>query len=76
MTAQTYINYEMILMQQQFTPTGRVITQPPNWTRRTFSADPIARVFLSSDGSFKAYNKEELILCHGSSVEELQGCFD
>jgi hypothetical protein len=76
MTAQKYISYEIVLMQQQFRPTGRIITQPPNWTRKTFSDQTIARVFVSNDGHFKAYNRAELILCHGDSPDQLEYCFD
>lgn len=77
MTAQLYINYEIILMNQQFKPAGRItVTQPPNWQRRTFSSQTIERVWLSSDGTFKAYNSANLILCHGDSAEQLAGCFD
>ena len=76
MTAQTFINYEIILMRQQFTPAGRIITHPPNWTRRTFSDQVISRVWLSSDGTFKAYNKTDAIVCFGQSADELEGYFD
>lgn len=76
MTMQLYVDYEHILITQQFRPTGRVITQPPNWTRKTFSDQTIARVFISHTGGFKAYNREEVILCHGQTADELAGCFD
>lgn len=76
MTMQHYVNYEIILMQQQFLPTGRVITQPPNWQRRTFSDQTISRVWLSHDGTFKAYNNKDLVICFGQTAEELQSCFD
>jgi hypothetical protein len=76
MTPTKFVSYQSVLQQRGFTFTGRLTAemQPPNWQRHMADAADIQRVWLASDGSFKAYNGLGLILCHGHNAAELASC--
>lgn len=76
MTLQKWIGYELPLRRYNFSPTDRRDGQPANWVRNVpaTSDRDIQRVYIHSDGSYKAYNQRNLIICHGTESFELEGC--
>jgi hypothetical protein len=76
MTQTKFLSYQTVLQQRGFNFTGRLTSEmtPPNWQRHMADAADIQRVWLSHDGSFKAYNGLGLILCHGANASELAAC--
>ena len=80
MTAARFIDYELLLTAYGFkttTPPHRLseVTQSPNWQRDTQDKYEISRVFLYHDGTFRAYRNDGEPVAHGSSPDELRGCF-
>lgn len=76
MTLQKYVEYEQLLKSAGFAPTSVAQIQHNNWVRKPKTSDDrsIVRVYVASDGGFKAYSNIGNVLGIGVSPWELRAC--